>query len=198
MTRIRTTVLLAILTSVLNSCGTDHSSTSSSEPTSTRPSIAVSVEPTAEQDPDGTKPVAFDPCVSIGDSVIQQTGFDPKTRKRDDKPHTGYDFIGCSFNRMSDEPGPPVRIGYLTISSTNITLDQFRQQQNGNVEEISLNGIRAITYKGYSAEDCFVVMPGPDASIDVDISSAAALTDWRACDSKQQIASAIQAALPKK
>lgn len=198
MNGFRVTVSVVILAAFLSSCDSDHADTSSGGPTTTRPSIAVSVKPTAEQDPDGTKPVTFDPCVNIGDSVLQQIGFDPKTRERHDDPHTGYAYVGCSFNRMSDVLGAPTPVGYLTISSTNITMDQYRQRQNGNLEEISINGTKSITYKGYRAEDCYVVMPGPDASIELSISTAVAFTDWRACNYKQEIASAIQAALPKK
>ncbi|MBO0853038.1 MAG: DUF3558 domain-containing protein [Nocardia sp.] len=170
----------------------------SSEPTSTKPIVAVSVKPTEEQDPDGRKPVTFDPCVSIGDSVVQQAGFDPKTRERKDDPHTGYAFVGCTFSRRKDAFGVSTPINDLTISSTDITLDQFRQRQNGNLQEITINGIKSITYQGYDATSCYVVMPGPDGSIDLSISSFAGMTDWMACDHRIEIASTIQTALPKK
>ncbi|PPJ28821.1 hypothetical protein C5E45_17785 [Nocardia nova] len=194
-------IVLAASAVVLSSCaagGGDSDPANTEQPsTSSGPSVAVSVKPAPEQDPDGRQPVKFDPCLKVGDSTIKSAGFDPQTRERADQVHTGYAFIGCSFERREDVYGSPHRVGSLTISSTDITLDQFRQRENGKATEVNVNGRPAITYKGMGPETCFVTMTGPDATISLQLDSMSALTGWRSCDHAQEIASTIEAALPK-
>lgn len=194
-------IVLAASAAFLSSCaagGGDSSPSDTKQPSiSPSPSVAVSVKPAPEQDPDGRQPVKFDPCFKVGDATIKSAGFDPQTRDRADQVHTGYAFIGCSFERREDVYGSPHRVGSLTISSTDITLDQFRQRENGKATEMNINGRPAITYKGMGPESCFVTMTGPDASISLQLDSLSALTGWRACDHAQEIASTIEAALPK-
>ncbi len=197
----RTITSLVVLPIFLGSCGanSNDSDADSSAPTppSHRPAIAAAVKPAPEQDPAGNKPVMFDPCEQIGDETIRSAGFDPLTRERGDQVHTGYAFIGCTFERRENVQGAPHRVGALTISSTDITMDQFRQRQQGDLTEMTINGKSAISYKGLGAESCHIVMPGPDGSIDLQVESTGALTDWSACDHAQEIASTVESALPK-
>ncbi|WP_232111103.1 DUF3558 family protein [Nocardia wallacei] len=166
--------------------------------TAAKPSISVSVNPAPEQDPAGSKPVAYDPCLEIGDETIAKAGFDPATRERSDQVHTGYAFIGCTFERKEQVGGVSRRVGSLTISSTNISLDQFRKREGSAAREIKINGKEAITYGMAAAEACNVVTNGPDGAIDVQVDSAAALSNWRGCDHVQEIASTIDAVVSEK
>ncbi|WP_187685650.1 DUF3558 domain-containing protein [Nocardia wallacei] len=181
---------------ILCGCHHDtHDAESPSSPSSQQPSISVSVESAPEQDPAGRPPVGFDPCFRIGDAPVSRAGFDPSTRERSDQLHTGYAFIGCTFERKEQVRGTMHRVGSLTISSTDITLDQFRERERreGTVAtEINVNGREAILYKRPEGEACFVVMKGPDAAIDLQIDSSAALTQWSACDHAQEIAAIIE------
>ncbi|MFF0495662.1 DUF3558 domain-containing protein [Nocardia aobensis] len=201
MRTFRAIASLFVMPIILGSCGTnaDDSGADSSATTSTshRPVIAAAVKPAPEQDPAGNKPVIFDPCEQIGDAPISSAGFDPLTRERADQVHTGYAFIGCIFQRRENVQGAPHRVGALTISSTDITLDQFHQRQQDDLTEMTINGKPAISYKGLGNETCHVVMPGPDGSIDLQIESMSAFTNWSACDHAQEIASTVESALPK-
>ncbi|MGW4769898.1 DUF3558 domain-containing protein [Nocardia sp. NPDC004278] len=175
---------------------------SSGEPTETatstavKPSIAVSVKPAPEQPRNSRSPVNFDPCFEIGDDTIAKAGFVPKSRERADQVHDGYAFISCTFERQEDVRGKMGRVGSLTISSTNVTLDEFRKREGTAATEAKVNGREAITYREPAAEACYVVMTGPDATIDVSVSSTLALTRWNACDHAQEIALIIESALP--
>ncbi|WP_280362902.1 DUF3558 domain-containing protein [Nocardia wallacei] len=187
---------------ILGACnsGTDGADPTTS-PSSQRPSIGAPVKAAPEQDPAGRKPVGYDPCLEIGDTSVSKAGFDPSTRERSDQLHTGYAFIGCTFERKEQVRGNIHRVGSLTISSTDITLDQFRereQREGAAATEISVNGREAIFYKRPAGEACFVVMKGPDAAIDLQVDSAAALTEWSACDHAQEIAAIIESELPGK
>ncbi|ATL66632.1 DUF3558 domain-containing protein [Nocardia terpenica] len=180
--------------------GTDNAVSNqplSSPSTESKPSISASVKPAPTQPSNGRKPVSFDPCVGLGDDVITKAGFDPGTRKRADQVHDDYAFIACTFERKQDVRGQVLGVGDLTVSSTNVSLDEFRKRQAGDSTEINVNGRAAITYKRPESEACFVVMTGPDGTVDVQVSSTAALTDWNACDHAQKIAGVIETALPK-
>ncbi|WP_280337043.1 DUF3558 domain-containing protein [Nocardia wallacei] len=185
---------------VLNACDSDTDADFPSPIESTKPSISASVNAAPEQDPAGRKPVGYDPCFEIGDGPIEKAGFDPNTRERSDQIHTGYAFLGCNFERKEEINGVRRRVGSLTISSTDITLDQFRereQREGSAVTEIKVNGREAILYRRPTAEACVVVMSGPDAAIDLFIDSVGAFTQWRACDHAQEIADVIETALPR-
>lgn len=175
----------------------DGTGTSVSTATSSVPSVAVSVGKAPTQPSRGRAPVGFDPCVSLGDSVVAEAGFDPQTRTRADLVFDEYAFIGCEFDRKEQVRGKPLAVGMMTVSSTNISIEEFRQREANTARTIQVGGRDAITYTRPADEGCFVVMTGPDGTIDVHVSSTAALTSWNACDHSVQIAATIEAALPK-
>ncbi len=165
--------------------------------TAISPSIAVSV-PSAPTQPSGSLPaVKFDPCVSVGDSVIAKTGFDPSTRQRADQIHDNYAAIGCKFQRTQAVDGQNSSVGGLTIWSTNVTVDMFKKREGSGGAAITVNGRQAISYKRPAAEACFIAMTGPDGAINIEADSTAALTDWNACDHITEIANAIEPAIPR-
>lgn len=175
----------------------DHEISSDSK-VSERPSIAASVAPMPEQDPDRGVPVRYDPCSELGDDTVSKSGFDPSTRARADQVHTGYAFIGCGFKKMENLNGKVTPVGNLTVSSVDLSLDKFQQREGVNAAQIKVNGRDAITYSHREAETCNVVMTGPDGVVDIAVDSTVALTNWVACDHAQEIAATVEPALPKK
>jgi hypothetical protein len=155
------------------------------------------VKPAPYQPAIGRDSVRFDPCFDIGDDTIARAGFDPKSRQRSDQIHQDYAFISCTFDRKDEVDGMQLTVGSLTISSTNVTLDEFRKREGGTATGIVIDGRQAITYATPVAEVCTVVMAGPpDSTIDVDVGSTVALTKWNACDHAQEIATVIAQSLP--
>lgn len=176
---------------------TSGDDTGPSDPTpSEKPSIAASVKPAPAQDNQGRQDVEFDPCLGVGDPVVERAGFSPNTRARLDQIHTGYAFIGCTFKRTEQVRGQRMPVGSLTIFSTNLTLDDFREREGSGASEIKLGGRDAITYRRPAEEACYVVTSGPDGTLDVRVDSSLALTDWKACDHAPEIAEIIVSAVP--
>lgn len=196
----RTALLILIMTSLCAaSCGSGNGSREATpavvpvQPTS--PSIAVNVPPAPSQDPDGSKPVLFDPCRSIGDDVVARTGFDPATRKRSDQIHTGYAFISCGFSREEFKFGSNQLTGFLHISSTNITMDKFRQREGGNATTVTVNGSEAVSYPYQDGKSCHVVTRGPDNSLDISVDDVFAQTVMSVCNRAHEIATIIDTAV---
>ncbi|MDO3645679.1 DUF3558 domain-containing protein [Nocardia mangyaensis] len=184
---------------VLGGCTatTDSPDTTASVTTSSAPSIAVQVSGAPTQ-PSQEKPaVEYDPCAALDDTAVSQAGFDPQTRARADLVFDDYAFIGCEFDRKEQVRGQTLAVGSMTVSSTNVGLDEFRQRESATAQTIQVSGRDAITYSRPADEGCFVVMTGPDATINIHVSSSLALTSWNACDHRVQIAEAIEAAVPK-
>ena len=192
---IATLISLAALTAA---CASDHTagSTSSQLPTTEKLIIAAPVSQAPSQDPNGGKLVKYDPCMNIGDDMVTKTGFDPRTRKRSDQVHTGYAFISCRFDRKELVDGQNLSVGYLEISSTNITMDQFRKRAGAAASDILIDGKSAITYADPASESCNVVTTGPDNSIDIMVNTVGALTNWNGCSHLQEIASIVNSEIP--
>jgi hypothetical protein len=191
--------VVAVTAILVGACASGNNGGESAEPvtaTTSKPVIGVTVKPAPDQPSNGRSPVKFDPCIEFGDAAITKAGFDPATRKRSDQVHDGYAFISCAFDRKQTILGDSLRVGSLTISSTNVTLDEFRKREGSTATEMKVNSREAITYESPEAEACYVVMTGPDATIDVRVDSTAALTDWRACGHVQEIAGVVESALP--
>lgn len=172
--------------------------TSTAVPTTAKPSLVVTVNPAPNQPRNSRKSVELDPCVEVGDDTVTKAGFEPKTRERADQVHDDYAFIGCSFERKQEVRGQVRTVGSLTVSSTNLTLDEFRKREGTAATEIRLNGHDAVTYKRPQGEACFVVLSGPDGTLDISVTSTVALTDWNACDHVQDIAGIVASALSVK
>ncbi|WP_405166539.1 DUF3558 family protein [Nocardia sp. NBC_01499] len=192
-------IALALTSTAIITVGctsSDHKSEPTSTVTSTtaKPVLAVPIGPAPDQPRNSRKPVQLDPCVEVGDDTVTKAGFEPKTRERADQVHDDYAFIGCSFDRKQDVRGQTRTVGSLTISSTNLTLDDFRKREGAAATEIKVNGSDAITYKRPESEACFVVLTDPDGTLDISVSSTAALTDWNACEHVQDIAGIVASA----
>lgn len=187
-------VLAALCASSCRSSGVSHDGKPAVESVRpTLPSVAVTVKPAPSQDPEGGKIVRFDPCRSVGDDVVARVGFDPATRERSDQVHTGYAFISCGFRRYEINSGEREIAGFLDISSTNITMEQFRQREGSNASAITINGAEALAFSSKD-KGCNVVTRGPDNSLDIMVSNGM-VVDWRACDHVQEIAAVIDSSV---
>ncbi|MFD3594885.1 DUF3558 domain-containing protein [Nocardia sp. NPDC058640] len=193
-----TTAVLGVW--MLAGCSPEPTQDPNGSSTSTGPaiSIAAPVASAPSQPPGSRKPVAFDPCTRIGDAVPAALGFDPATRKRTDFVFDDYAFIGCKFSRKEDIRGQQLDVGYLTISSTNITFDEMRARNYEGARPTTVNGKEALFHSSRAAEACNIVMPGPDQTIEVSVSSSAAFTDWVGCDHIDEAARTVEASLPTK
>ncbi|MFD3702827.1 DUF3558 family protein [Nocardia sp. NPDC058658] len=158
--------------------------------------IAAPVAPPPTQPSSGRRTVAFDPCSRIDDAVPAALGFDPTTRKRVDFVFDDYAFIGCEFSRKEAIRGQQLEVGSLTISSTNITLDEMRGRNYEGARQTTVNGKEALFSTKRAAESCNIAFPGPDATIDVRVGSSGAFTTWVGCDHIDEAASTVEAALP--
>ncbi|TQF65592.1 DUF3558 domain-containing protein [Rhodococcus spelaei] len=96
----------------------------------------------------GRPDVTFDPCLDLGDDTIRGLGVDPTTRKRDDSVFSTYAFLSCTF--QSD-------LNIVRISSSNITLQEYRDRFGAVAEPINVNGREAIMLRD-EVETCDIVM----------------------------------------
>ncbi|WP_196812255.1 DUF3558 domain-containing protein [Nocardia sp. CNY236] len=106
--------------------------------------LAVSVEPPPPQENTTRADVKFDPCNEVGDSAILSIGYDPRTRQRDDRVEWDLSSIGCTF-RMRNEAGRTVET--LSITSTNIGLDEWRTRYSEVSREVEIAGRDVIVYQ---------------------------------------------------
>lgn len=128
MIQFRTAVVIGSAALLLGACSTDTPETepSATSITSSWPSLAVSVPPPPTQHNNGRQDVMFDPCGEISDDVVSRAGFDPVTRKRSDFIFDSYSFTGCSFDHKEQVGGRLLAVRNLTVSATNVTIDEFR------------------------------------------------------------------------
>ncbi|WP_225731667.1 MULTISPECIES: DUF3558 domain-containing protein [unclassified Nocardia] len=187
-------ISIALLVTGCTASKTDNNPPNASSTPET-PSIAVSVKPAPTQYNQGRRSVNFDPCTNVGDAVVSQAGFDPSTRERNDEIHDSYSFIGCKFDHQEIVRGQKVPTRTLTISSTNITLDEFRKREGASATEIKVNGRDAITYNRPDAEACFIVMKTNDGSLDVQTSVSGPFTSEKPCDRIRDVAGLIEPTL---
>lgn len=159
--------------------------------------IAAPAPPAPTQPASHRQPVRFDPCARIDDAVPNALGFVATTRTRTDYVFDDYAFIGCEFRRSETVRGQKLEVGTLGISSTNVTLDEMRARNYEDARPTTVNGKEALFHRTRAAESCHIAMQGPDATIEVRISSVYALTDWVGCDHIDEAARTVQAALPK-
>ncbi|MFE1592700.1 DUF3558 domain-containing protein [Nocardia sp. NPDC058705] len=169
-------------------------------PTDTDSPVAIAspVSPAPNQPSGARQPVTFDPCARIDDAVPAALGFDPMTRKRSDFVFDDYAFIGCEFSRKGDVRGQQLDVGNLTVSSTNVSLDEMRARNYEGAGPTTVNGKEALFHRTRSAESCYIAFPGPDATIEVRVDSTAAFTTWVGCDHIDEAARTVEAALPTK
>ncbi|MEU7215914.1 DUF3558 domain-containing protein [Nocardia iowensis] len=110
-------------------------STMASPVTSARPtaSVQVAVPPPPLQT--GAKPVRFDPCVSVGDDLVTRTGFDPATRERytAESVSSVLTEIGCQFWRETLVDGEKYPTGLVSVTSSDLTLDDIRKNPGHSI-----------------------------------------------------------------
>ncbi|MET7771423.1 DUF3558 domain-containing protein [Nocardia sp. NPDC005366] len=183
----------------LSVAGCEKDQTPDVQATSIQPSsvqISVSVPPAPPQVNNGRNSVLFDPCFKIGDDTVSKIGYDPATRKRNDFIFDNYSFIGCAFDRKGNVRGQMLPVGSLAVSSTNITLGEFRSREGDKARTISVSGREAITYKDASSETCTIVVAAADGVVNIQKSSYAAFTTERPCDRLEEIAAIVVSEVP--
>ncbi len=114
----------------------------------------------------GRPAVTFDPCVDVGDDVIQQMGFDPKSRARSESELAGdtYTFLGCNFKQKNAEGR---RTWSLDMYATNISMTEFGDRYRQTMKEYTIGGQPAMTYRLSESDyqgGCFLAM---DSSVGV-------------------------------
>ncbi len=109
--------------------------------------MQVSVPPAPVQT--GAKPVRFDPCVSVGDDLVTRAGFDPGTRERATTEGVGiFTEIGCQFWRESLVDGEKYPIGAVSVTSSDLTLDDIRKNSGHKVfGSDPIGGRQALLYR---------------------------------------------------
>lgn len=110
-------------------------------------SVAVSVPPPPVQT--STKPVRFDPCVSVGDDMVTRAGFDPRTRERATSEGVGiFTEIGCQFWRETLVDGEKYPTGAVSVTSSDLTLDDIRKNTGHEVfDSAPISGREAVLYR---------------------------------------------------
>lgn len=110
-------------------------------------SVRVSVPPAPAQT--GAKPVRFDPCVSVGDDLVTRAGFDPATRERATTEGVGvFTEIGCQFWREAVVDGEKLPTGAVSVTSSDLTLDDIRKNSGHEVfGSDPIGGREAVLYR---------------------------------------------------
>ncbi|MFI9533044.1 DUF3558 domain-containing protein [Nocardia fusca] len=110
-------------------------------------SVQVSVPPAPAQT--GAKPVRFDPCVSVGDDLVTRAGFDPGTRERATTEGVGiFTEIGCQFWRETLVDGEKYPTSAVSVTSSDLTLDDIRKNSGHEVfSSDPIGGRKALLYR---------------------------------------------------
>jgi hypothetical protein len=146
-------------------------SATASPVTSARPtaSVQVSVPPAPAQT--GAEQVRFDPCVRVGDDLVTRAGFDPATRER----YTGQivssllTTIGCQFWRETLVDGEKYPTGGLSVTSSDLTLDEIRNNPGHSIfNSDPIGGREAVLYRTPQvAGDCSASIKSSDGTFTV-------------------------------
>ncbi|WP_238816085.1 DUF3558 domain-containing protein [Nocardia brasiliensis] len=157
---------LVVGVAALSACGGNsdehagHTVTSTAAPVS----VQVSLPPAPTQT--GTKQVRFDPCARVGDELVARTGFDPATRERavSEGVSSLFTEIGCQFWREALVDGEKFPTGALTVTSTDLTLDDIRQNPSYSIfSSDPIAGREAVLYRTpQSAGSCTAAIKSAD------------------------------------
>ncbi|MDO3650493.1 DUF3558 domain-containing protein [Nocardia mangyaensis] len=154
MRRSFATGCLAVGATMLVACTGNSSETgvNTADSTTTSPqatvSIAVSVPPAPVQT--GTEQVRFDPCVSVGDDLVTRAGFAPATRERYAAESVSVPLtkIGCQFWRETLVDGEKYPTGLVSVTSSDLSLDDIRKNPGYSVFDSSpISGREAVLYR---------------------------------------------------
>ncbi|MBF6086216.1 DUF3558 domain-containing protein [Nocardia cyriacigeorgica] len=181
------------------SANRSESSSPSTTPAPTSPSISVTVKPAPTQYNQGRNHVAFDPCSGLGDDTIIRAGFDPATRERNDFTFDTYSFIGCTFKNRDVVGSQKVTVRTLRVSSSNITLDEFRARYQDTSSEIVINGAQALQYTNPDGtrDACNIAVESEDGVLDIGKIVSSPFTEEQPCEGIRDIAATIASAIPK-
>ncbi|MGW0181253.1 DUF3558 domain-containing protein [Nocardia sp. NPDC003345] len=110
-------------------------------------SVRVSVPPAPAQT--GAEPVRFDPCVSVGDDLVTEAGFDPGSRERATTESVGvFTEIGCQFWRETLVDGEKLPTGAVSVTSSDLTLDDIRRNSGHEIfGSDPIGGREAVLYR---------------------------------------------------
>ncbi|MBF6086912.1 DUF3558 domain-containing protein [Nocardia cyriacigeorgica] len=115
--------------------------------TGTSVSVQVSVPPAPVQT--GAKQVRLDPCVSVGDDLVARAGFTPETRERATSEGVGiFTEIGCQFWRETLVDGEKLPTSAVSVTSSDLTLDDIRKNPAHEVfSSEPIGGRAALLYR---------------------------------------------------
>lgn len=179
-----------------NSTDQDASAMTSATASSTKPaeftvSVKVSVPPAPVQT--SAEQVRFDPCVSLGDELVVRARFDPGTRERYVAESVGTPFtkIGCQFWRESLVDGEKYPTGVVSVTSSDLTLEDIRKNPGHSIfGSEPIGGREAVLYRTPQNDGaCSASIESPDGTFTVGlIVHPSPVAVPAACDQIRQIA----------
>lgn len=111
-------------------------------------SVKVSVPPAPVQT--GVQLVRFDPCVRVGDDVVTRAGFDASTRERYavESVSSLFTEVGCQFWRETLVDGEKYPTGFVSVTSSDLTLDDIRKNPGHSIfNSEPIGGREAVLYR---------------------------------------------------
>lgn len=193
---------LAVSAAALVACTgntTDQADATTAAATTERPttsaaataSVAVSVPSAPAQT--GDEQVQFDPCVRVSDDLVTRAGFDPASRERsaEETVSTILTTIGCQFWREELVDGEKYPTGVMSVTSSNLTLDDIRNNPGHSVfNSDSIGSREAVLYRTpQSAGTCSASIKSSDGSFTISlITHPGPIAVPPACDEIRRIA----------
>ncbi|MGQ4600362.1 DUF3558 family protein [Nocardia sp. R6R-6] len=161
-------------------------------------SVKVNVPPAPVQS--GAQQVRFDPCVRVGDDVVTQAGFDPATRERSTAEIVSSLFteIGCQFWRETLIDGEKYPTGLVTVTSSDLTLDDIRKNPGNSIfNSDPIGGREAVLYRTPQVEGvCSASVKSSDGTFTVGLHvQLGPVAVPPACDQIRQIAETFSESL---
>ncbi|WP_433577340.1 DUF3558 domain-containing protein [Nocardia brasiliensis] len=194
---------LVVSATVLSACAggvTEHegqTATSSAAP----PAVQVSLPPAPTQS--GAKQVRFDPCTRVGDDLVSRAGFDPATRERavSEGVSSLLTTIGCQFWREALVDGEKYPTGGLSVTSSDLTLDNIRTSSEHEIFNADpIRGRAAVLYRTPQVGNgCWASIESADGTFTVGlIVTPGPVAVPPPCDQIRQIAETFSEALDTK
>ncbi|MEV0106239.1 DUF3558 family protein [Nocardia sp. NPDC050799] len=165
------------------------------------PVIAISVPPAKTLSGDGQPFAGPDPCLELGDDVIERLGFDPLSRARNEETPSAHVFVGCSFEgrELASPPSPSqssVVTGFLYVSASSMTLGEIRDGIK-NASDTEVGGLEAVEYVYGDDKICDVVIERPYGTLSVRRSVVRSSSRQEACAGIDEIAEEVSYRLPE-
>ncbi|MFE7743293.1 DUF3558 domain-containing protein [Nocardia sp. NPDC057455] len=162
------------------------------------PSVKVSVPPAPVQS--GAEQIRLDPCLSVGDDLVTRAGFDPATRERDtaESVSTLFTKIGCQFWRETLVDGEKYLTGGLSVTSSNLTLDDIRKNPGHSLfDSDPIGGREAVLYRTPQIDSaCWASIKSSDGTFTVGlITPPGPVAVPPPCDQIRQIAETFSESL---